>query len=457
MCFKGYFNPGIPMNDTPNLFNTSEYTVETKTPEISNSKPRVNSPVRNQIEFVSTCLDNLISEDHPVRNIWGYIDQMDLSIITKKIQSTSNSPGRPAIDPKILLALWIYALVEGIGSARVIDRYCSEHLAFKWICGGVSVNYHTISDFRKNSEEFDQLVTMCIARLIQRDLITLKRISQDGMKVRASAGSSSFRRKPRLKELLSIAKERVEILRKEIDADPSQCLNRQMAARKRAAEERKSRIEKAIDEHKKVIIEKGRTKKKHRKPFTDNEKKEIRASITDPDARKMIMGNGGYNPAFNVQLAVDTNSRFIVGYDVIKNLDSGQLSKMFAEVKENYNITPEQWLVDKGYLEFNDLIKVQKSGCKVYVNPSLKGKKDPNAINEKEDAELGEWRKRMGTEEAKEIYKDRASNSEWANAGMRNRGLGQLLVRGINAVKGVIGLQVLAHNIVRATRLNYAW
>jgi transposase len=445
------------MNNDPTLFNLSEYTVEPKIEQKTHGKPRVISPIRNQIEFVSSCLDDLIPDDHQARNIWNYVDQMDLSIITKKIQSTSNSPGRSAIDPKILLALWIYSLVEGIGSARVIDRYCSEHVAFKWICGGVSVNYHTISDFRKNSEEFDHLITECIARLMQRDLVTLKRVSQDGMRVRASAGSSSFRRKPKLKELLAIAKEQLETLRKELDADPSKCTNRQTAAKKRAAEERKNRIEKALEEHKKIMIEKGKTKKKHRKPFTADEKKEVRASITDPEARKMKMGNGGFNPAYNVQLAVDTNSRFIVGYDLIKNLDSGQLSKMFDKVKEKYKKTVEQWLVDKGYLEFIDLIKVQKNGCKVYVNPSSKGKKDPYAVNDNEDAELGEWRKRMGTAEAKEIYKDRASNSEWANAGMRNRGLGQLLVRGLKAAKGVIGLQVLAHNIITANRLNYSW
>lgn len=446
------------MDSISTLFDVSKYNVEPKNAKIGCGKPRLNSPVRNQIEFVSSCLDDLIPEDHQVRNIWNYVDQMDLSIISKKIQSVSNNPGRAAIDPKIMLTLWIYALIEGIGSARVIDRYCSEHLAFKWVCGGVSVNHHSISDFRKNnSEEFDQLITLTIARLMERDLVTLKRVSQDGMKVRASAGSSSFRRKPKLKELLVIAKEQVETLRKEIDEDPSNCLNRQMAAKKRAAENRKTRIEQAIEEHKKLIIEKGKTKKKHRKPFTTKEKKETRSSTSDPEARKMKMGNGGYSPAYNVQLAVDTSSRFIVGYDVIKNLDSGQLSKMFNQIKSKYKTTVEQWLVDKGYLEFSDLIKVQKNGCKVYVNPSRKGKKDPNAISDKEDAELGEWRKRMGTIEAKEIYKDRASNSEWANAGMRNRGLGQLLVRGVNAVKGVIGLQVLTHNLVRAISLKYAW
>lgn len=447
------------MNEQDTLFPMAQYIQEPVKKVYCNVKPRLKSPVRNQIEITSSCMDDLIPEDHQVRNIWNYIDQMDLSIITKKVQSTESSPGRPAIDPKILLSLWVYAIVEGIGSARVIDRYCSEHLAFKWICGGVSINYHTISDFRKNnSEEFDQLITESIARLMERDLVTLKRVSQDGMRVRASAGSSSCRRKPKLKELLVTAKQQLDILSKELDADPSACLNRQMAAKKRAAEERVERINQAIEEHRKLTVEKGKAKKKQRKPFTQNEKDEIRASTTDPTARKMKMGYGGFNIAYNFQLAVDTTSRFIVGWEVLnKNNDYGQLPRMFTQVKNRFNTLIEQWLVDQGYLDSQNIISVQKQGCKVYVNPSKAGKIDPNTTRKNEHSELGEWRVRMGTAEAKEIYKDRASNSEWANAGMRNRGLRQLLVRGMKAVKGVLCLQVMTHNIVRAVKLGYSW
>lgn len=447
------------MKDQDTLFSTSQYIREPIKANSDNFAPRMKSPVRHQLEIVNSCLDDLIPEDHQVRSIWFYVDQMDLSLITKKIQSSISGPGRSAINPKILLALWIYAMIEGIGSARVIDRYSSEHLAFKWLCGGVSVNYHTISDFRKNnSNEFDQLITETIARLMEKDLVTLKRVSQDGMRVKASAGSSSSRRKPKLKELLVIAKEQLEALRHEIDADPAACLNRQLAAKKRAAEDRLKRVGQAVDEHKKLTIEKGKAKKKHHKIFTPEEKNEIRISTTDPEARKMKMGNGGFNNAYNVQLAVDTKSRFIVGVDVInKNNDYGQLPKMFEQVKNRYNKKSEQWLVDQGYLEAQDIIKVQKDGCKVYVNPRKKAKIDCNIPRETEDSELGEWRVRMGTDEAKEIYKDRASNSEWANAGIRNRGLHQLFVRGIKAVKGMICLHALTHNIIRAVKCGYVW
>jgi len=447
------------MSEQLNLFQYPKHIQEPNSAIIHQGKPRFNSAIRNQVEFVQATLDDLIPEDHQVRNILNYVEQMDLSPIYNKIKSTEGNPGRPPIDPRILFALWIYAIIEGIGSARVIDRYCFEHIAFRWLCGGVSVNYHTISDFRKNnSKEFDELISETIARLMSRDLVSLKRVSQDGMRVRASAGSSSFRRKQTLKELKAIAIEQVDLLRKEIDEDPTACLNRQMAAKKRAVSERKERVEQALGELKKETIEKGMAKKKQRKPFTQAEKDKMRVSTTDPEAKKMKMGNGGFNPAYNMQLAVDTESRFIVGNIVVnKGNDFNQMPPMINQVEDRYAKIADEWLVDQGYLVHDHISNTQKRGYKVFVTPSKVGKKNAYEPHDGEDNELAEWRVRMGTDEAKEIYKDRASNSEWANAGMRNRGMKQLLVRGINNVKSVLSLHTLTHNILRAVKLEYVW
>jgi transposase len=447
------------MNKQFTLFDLPKHEKNEADNQKTLGKPRLNVPVRNQVEMISASIDDYIPIDHPARNIWTYVEQMDLSAILNKIQATSCSPGRTAIDPRILLAIWVYAIAEGIGSARVIERYCSEHLAFKWICGGVSVNYHTISDFRRNnSKELEDLITLTIARLIERNLVTLQRVSQDGVKVRAAAGTSSFRRKPRLKELLAEVKEQVRVLNEELDKDPAACLNRQLIAKKRASEDRLNRIQEAIKEHQKSLISKGKAKKKERKPFTDEEKKEIRASTTDPESRKMKMANGGFNPAYNMQLAVDTNTRYIVrGYAIGKGNDFGELAVMNKEIIKLYNKAPGQHLVDQGYLDHDSIIETQKNGTKVYVNPSKVGNKDPFTRRENEPEMIGEWRERMGTEEAKEVYKDRASTSELANAGMRNRGLKQLLVRGIENVQSVLNLHVITHNILRAMRLRHAW
>jgi transposase len=444
------------MNDQMSLFSIPEHIENSKTERTKhNYKPKIKSAIRNQIEFINASLDDLLPEDHEVRGLWDFIDQMELSPILNKIQSTIGDRGRAATDPKILLALWVYAITQGIGSARMIDRYCEEHIGFKWLCGGVTMNYHTISDFRKNNpDEFDELATSLIANLMNKNLITLKRVSQDGCKVRANAGSSSFRRKPRLRELLAIAKEQVELLRTELDEEPSKGLNRQRAAKQRAREERKVRVEQAIKEHAKVVSSLYQSKKKHHKELTEEEKKKIRASTTDPEARKMKMANGGYNPAYNMQIAIDTKSRFIVGwYATNRGTDYCELGKMFDKLSSKYTKKPEETLVDQGYLVNDDIIKLQKQGCKVYVNPSSRNAHNPYEPKEGEDEELAEWRARMGLEESKEIYKDRAATSEWANAGMRNRGLKQLLIRGCRKVGSVLCLHVLTHNILRAIKL----
>jgi len=154
-------------------------------------------------------------------------------------------------------------------------------------------------------------------------------------------------------------------------------------------------------------------KKNNEKKLPAGKIEEIRTSTTDPTARKMRMGNGGFNPAYNFQMAVDTESRFIVGsYVTNKNHDFEELIPMFNKVKDKYENATEEWLVDQGYLEHKNIVKVQKQGCKMYVNPRPKGKQNPNETHSGEDCELTEWRVRMGMEEAKEIYKDRAATSE---------------------------------------------
>ncbi len=87
------------------------------------------------------------------------------------------------------------ATIDGIGSARELDRRCSEHFASLWLCGGVGVNDHTLSDFRMAHGEFlEGLLVQSVTTLLHEGLIELNRVAQDGMRVRASAGSSSFRR-----------------------------------------------------------------------------------------------------------------------------------------------------------------------------------------------------------------------------------------------------------------------
>src|SRR5204862_6056425 len=131
------------------------------------------------------------------------------------------APGRAPIDPKILMTLWLYATTEGIGSARQIDELCREHDAFRWIAGDVSTNYHALSDFRTGHVELlDKLLTDNVAVLIAEGLVDLNRVAQDGMRVRASAGAASFRRRRTLEESYAEDRAQGEALRAGLDEEP---------------------------------------------------------------------------------------------------------------------------------------------------------------------------------------------------------------------------------------------
>ena len=419
--------------------------------DVEAGKPRVQRPERNQVEFRACCWNDLIPHDHPVRNVWDYVEKFDLSPLYDRIKAVEHRPGAPPIEPKILFALWLYACVRGIGGARELNRRCDPQtgeVPFQWICGGVSVNYHTLSDFRTDHVDLlDQLLTTSIAVLMQQTLVTLDRVAQDGMKVRASAGASSFRRGTTLEECLAEAKQQIEELKKELHGDPAAGTRRQKAARERAARERAERVAKAIEEFKEV------EKKKKA-----DDKENARASTTDPDAHIMKGPDGGFRPSYNVQLATDTATKIITAVEVsTSGGDQGQMAPMVHQIEDRYGKPPKEMLVDGGFAKKEDITEVSApQGSTTVYAPVQKSKKeeiDPHQPRPNDSEAVAQWRVRMATDEAKEIYKERAATAEYVNAMARNRGLYQVRVRGRPKVKAVILWYVLAHNMMREVTL----
>ena len=403
---------------------------------------RIVEAERQQVELRVFHLDGTIPGDHPVRAIWAFVEGVDLSGFYEESKSLEGRAGRPAIDRKILLALWLYGTIEGVGSARALDRLSKEHVVYQWICGGVGVNYHTLADFRVRHEEaMDDLLTQSVASLMTEGLVELKRVAQDGMKVRASAGASSFRRKKTLRECLKQAKEQVQTLRRELEEDPGAATRREQRARERAARDRADRVKKALERARE--LEKEKPKKK--------DKEAVRASTTDPQARVMKMGDGGWRPAYNVQLATDTPSQIIVGVEVTnQGNDQGQIEPMIDQLQERYEVAPAETLVDGGYTAHADLEAV--AGRTTVYAPVPKPRDpgiDPHRPKATDSPAIAEWRKRMKTARAKRIYKERAATAECVNAQARNRGLIRVLVRGIEKVRAVALLYALAHNLKR--------
>ena len=393
-------------------------------------------------------MDQLLPEDHQARLVWEYVEGLDLTPLYERIRAVEGWAGRTPADPKILMTLWLYATLDGVGSARELARLCEHHVVYQWICGEVSTNYHTLSDFRTDYVEFlDNLLTESVAVLRQEGLVELHRVAQDGMRVRASAGAASFRRGPTLQECLKEAQEQVATLRAELESDPAAATKRQRAARQRAARERTEKIQKALEQLPEVEAKK--------KP---KDRKKARVSTTDADARVMKMADGGYRPAYNVEFATDTPTQVITGVEVVNSAgDHGQMAPMVDQHQQRYDTPPEEILVDGGFAKKEDITKVSPpEGNTVVYAPVQKSKdpnRDPHTPRADDTAAVAQWRQRMATEEAKEIYKERAATAECVNAIARNRGFWWFRVRGLVKARAVALWYALAHNLMRAVAL----
>lgn len=399
-------------------------------------------------------LDQLIEPDHRVRVIWAYAESCDLTELYEQIRAVQGGVGRDAVDPRLLFALWLFATFESVTSARQLERLTLRDNAYKWLCGGVPVNHHLLSDFRAAHDELlYSLNRDAIAVLIHEKLITLETVAQDGMRVRANAGSGSFRREESLEDALKEAQAHIEKLKKQRQAEPADDERRRQAARESAAGDRLRRIQQAQAELK-VILEQRETRV-GKTPST------ARASTTDPEARKMKMGDGGFRPAFNVQFVTDAETRVIVGMDVVnQGTDSGLMGPLQAQVREEYGITPDNVLVDGGFSSVADVKELETAGSKVHAplpceKKHLEAGKDPYAKKPGDSPEMAAFRTRMGTPEAKEIYKQRGGVAEFPNAECRNRGLTQFRVRGLVKAKAQTMWHVLAFNLMRYMRLGY--
>jgi len=408
---------------------------------------RVLRPDRHQLRLVPTDLDSLLVPEHPARAVWDFVSQLDLTRFYGRVESIEGRAGRPAIDPAILLSLWVLAISQSVGSARMLAELCEDHVAYRWIVGGVGVTRTPLSEFRTEyGEEIDDLLTQIVGVLMSQDLVKLERTAQDGMRVRASAGAPSFRRRETLESCLEEARRQVEDLRDELDDDPGEPTRRQRAARKRATADRERRVKEALSQWDDV------RRRKRMKKGADPDQV-VRVSTTDPEARVMKMADGGFRPAYNVQLTTDTSSQIVLGADVTSSGgDMSQMTPMLDQIERRFGRLPSEHLVDGGFANRNAIADAAERGCTVYA-PEVIAKRSTRKPGERQSRDndaVAAWRRRMQTEEGKRVYRERPGAIECANAQMRNRGLTRLVVRGLKRVKATVALYAVAHNVLRA-------
>lgn len=414
--------------------------------------PRMREPERDQIELRALDIDSLIGQDHSARVIWAYVMGLALSELEDRVKSRENTPGHPAISPRLMLALWLYATSEGVGSARALALLCRSHDAYRWLCGGVSVNYHTLSDFRVGCADLlDRLLTEHVAALAQAGIIDLSVLAQDGVRVRASAGAASFRREATLEQRLAAADAIVEQLKREVDEDPDASNRRIKAAKERAARQRVERIEAAQEALSKI---KAQRQERENKRGNGKPQKEPRASTTDPEARVMKMADGGFRPAYNVQVVSAAGEQIVVDVaPCTTGSDRGLMRPRLEAVRERLGKLPGRHLADGGFTTATDIEWAHAQAIAIYCPPTQsKHGTDPFKPRRDDGEGVLAWRARMASEDGKAQYK-RRSICECIHARWRNWNLQQVTVRGVKKVTAVMLWFALANNVLQGHRL----
>ena len=419
----------------------------------SNARYKIKTPCRDQMEMQFNCLDTLLPTDHKARDVWEFVNSMDCSPCFALLKTFVGSDGRPATSPQVLLALWIYSIMDGNISARKLERLCVEHNAYKWIAGGVPINRTMLTEFRTlNPLLFEDLLTNTLAIMLKVGLIKDTDFSQDGTRIKANAGFKSYRRKKTLEQIKKELKKYISdlSLKSENDYD-----NFKQIRKKKIAQERLNRVEEALkilEKEKKIKTENGN---RNREPPSDDDLNEIRASKTDPTARKMKMGDGGFRLAYNVQLATGMHSRVIFGVDVVTTLDAGTAPKMMAKVHSRLRKLgmplPKNWIGDSAYSGKRDVEAVAEifPNCQYYAPPKTKTGIDPKKHLRTDSEAIKRWRDLIDKEEIEELYKLRSSTAEFSNAQMKQRGWREFLVRGLEKVTSSALLNAIAQNIQR--------
>ncbi|MBV8547777.1 MAG: IS1182 family transposase [Acidobacteria bacterium] len=397
---------------------------------------------REQMRMAIFDLEQMLPQEHQARAVWAYVERLNLSKFYDAIRSREGKAGRPAVDPRIYLALWIEATLDGVGSSRKVAHLCQYHLAYQWICGGVPINYHSLSDFRNVATDLLKgLLKQSVERLMVAGVVQIKQVSQDGMKVRAAAGASSFRTRSKLEQL---ARQQVETLAREIEDDGGASDTRDQRERADADQDRNERITRALEQ-----MDEAEARKRSK---NGKKKTEARTSTTDPEARVMKMPDGGYRPAFNVHIATDVKTMVVLAVEVNnEGTDLHAMLPLAEQIEADYGVCPDQWLADGGCTSVENIEKMSKRGCKVIApvrqrtNPNRK----PSDPRPGDSEAILEWRSRMETEQAKETYKRRGATSECVNAHFRNQGLLRFLVRGAKKALAVALMHAIASNMRR--------
>jgi transposase len=399
------------------------------------ARARVREPERRQGAIRFEMPEDVLPIAHPARVLWEVVGKLELDGFLAPVRAVEGHAGRPVCSPRMLLCLWLYAIRQGVGSAREIARRLQTDAAYRWIAGEMSVSHHRLSRFRVSHHDvLEQLMTDVLGTLLHKGLLDLSTVAQDGTRVRASASAPSFRSGASLEQCLEQARLHLRVVLAQAD-DPEISAAKRVA-RETAARDWERRVQEAI-----ATV----------KALRPTGKSKARASTTDPDARVMKMGDGGFRPAYNVQLATAGSPiggpRTIVGVRAHNvGSDMNSLSPMLDDIERRIGQRPQELLADANHVTLRDIQQVTERGVRLIapVPERMQQSRAPHA------RVVDDWIADMATDGAKQRRRARASLCELANAHFKGRfGLDRVLVRGTAKVTCVALLAAIAFNLLQ--------
>jgi transposase len=399
--------------------------------------------------------EDTLPPTHAARVLWDVVGTLDLSAFLEGAKAVEGVAGRKTLSPRMKLVLWLYAISTGVGSAREIARLVLTDDAYRWIVGDLEVGHHALSAFRvEHGAALDELMTNILASLMHKGVLSLDVVAQDGVRIRAAATAPSFRR---YESLLECREQAALHLKATLaQADDPELTAGQRAAREAAARDFQRRIEEAIS----TVRELQQARKPSDKP--------ARASTTDAEARVMKMADGGFRPAYNVRMATAGSPlggpRTIVGVQVTNvGSDLGAITPMLDEIERRTGQLPKKLLADANHAKHDCIRAATAAGVETLVavpertrdGGARLRKRDTDGTvrtHADDDPAIVAWRERMETDEAKQLYRARASLCELMNAHLRtHHGVDHFLVRGLAKVTCVALFAAIASNLLAHT------
>ena len=384
--------------------------------------------------------EDTLAATHSARVLWEVVGTLDLGAFLRGVKAVEGTVGRKTLSPRMKLVLWLYAISTGVGSAREIARLVRSDDAYRWIVGDLEVGHDTLSSFRvDHGAALDELMTDILASLMHKGVLSLDLVAQDGMRIRAAATAPSFRR---YESLLECREQAALHLKATLaQADDPELTRAQHLARLAAAADFQRRVEEAIS----TVTELQKTRRPSEKP--------ARASTTDAEARVMKMADGGFRPAYNVRMSTAGSPlggrRTIVGIQVTNvGSDMGSIAPMLDEIKWRTGQLPKTLLADANHAAHDCIRAATAAGVEAIVAVPERSRK--GGAHTDDDPAIVAWRARMETDEAKKLYRARASLCELMNAHLRtHHGVDHFLVRGLAKVTCVALLGAITSNLLQ--------